>query len=185
MFPVDGSLLAAPPFPPAGPGEPGSPPSAVLRRRYDFPCARSRFLMVSVPDSMCPSGFVLAEALPTRRRTAVGPGVFDQPVSPSPVICTWARTGSLRFPGNPSHTSALFPDPGRTNTPSPLTAVPMLPPVPTLRRLQREHDFEAYPRALISAAYASRTTLPPPMQGSLPAGGLRLYREGVQPSGSL
>src|SRR5215475_376086 len=35
------------------------------------------------------------------------------------------------------------------------------------------------------AAYASRTTLPPPMQGSLPAGGLRLYREGVEPSGSL
>ena len=35
------------------------------------------------------------------------------------------------------------------------------------------------------AAYASRTTLPPPMQGSLPAGGLHLYREGVEPSGSL
>ena len=35
------------------------------------------------------------------------------------------------------------------------------------------------------AAYASRTTLPPPMQGSLPAGGLRLYREGIEPSGSL
>src|SRR5262245_32551509 len=35
------------------------------------------------------------------------------------------------------------------------------------------------------AAYASRTTLPPPMQGSLPVGGLRLYREGVEPSGSL
>jgi Putative transposase len=27
--------------------------------------------------------------------------------------------------------------------------------------------------------------LPPPMQDSLPAGGLRLYREGVEPSGSL
>ena len=27
--------------------------------------------------------------------------------------------------------------------------------------------------------------MPPPMQGSLPAGGLRLYREGVEPSGSL
>src|SRR2546426_3952192 len=35
------------------------------------------------------------------------------------------------------------------------------------------------------AAYASRTALPPPMQGSLPAGGLRLCREGVEPSGSL
>src|SRR2546427_9761432 len=35
------------------------------------------------------------------------------------------------------------------------------------------------------AAYASRAALPPPMQGSLPAGGLRLCREGVEPSGSL
>jgi transposase len=34
------------------------------------------------------------------------------------------------------------------------------------------------------AAYASRVASPPPMQGSLPAGGLRLYREGVEPSGS-
>ena len=36
----------------------------------------------------------------------------------------------------------------------------------------------------MSAAYASREALPPPMQGSLPAGGLRLCREGVEPSGS-
>jgi transposase len=35
------------------------------------------------------------------------------------------------------------------------------------------------------AAYASQTTLPPPVQGSLPAGGLRLCREGIEPSGSL
>ena len=40
-------------------------------------------------------------------------------------------------------------------------------------------------RASASAVYASRATLPPPMQDSLPAGGLRLYREGVEPSGSL
>jgi hypothetical protein len=35
------------------------------------------------------------------------------------------------------------------------------------------------------AAYASRMMLPPPMQSSLPAGWLGLYREGVEPSGSL
>ena len=45
VFPVDGSLLAAPPFPPSGPGEPSSPLSAVLRRRYDFPCAYQRSLI--------------------------------------------------------------------------------------------------------------------------------------------
>src|SRR3954466_6224548 len=32
--------------------------------------------------------------------------------------------------------------------------------------------------------YASRASLPAPMQGSLPAGGLRLCREGVEPSGT-
>ena len=36
MFPVDGSLLAAPPFPPAGPGEPSSPLSQVLWRRGEI-----------------------------------------------------------------------------------------------------------------------------------------------------
>ena len=45
VFPVDGSLLATPPFPRSGPGEPGSPLSAVLRRRYDFPCAHQRSLI--------------------------------------------------------------------------------------------------------------------------------------------
>jgi Transposase IS66 family len=39
--------------------------------------------------------------------------------------------------------------------------------------------------ASASAVYASRATLPSPMQDSLPAGGLRLCREGVEPSGSL
>src|SRR5208337_3891818 len=42
-----------------------------------------------------------------------------------------------------------------------------------------------YHRASASAVYASRATSPSPMQDSLPAGGLRLYREGVEPSGSL
>src|ERR1700709_2961232 len=39
--------------------------------------------------------------------------------------------------------------------------------------------------ASASAVYASRAMLPSAMQDSLPAGGLRLSREGVEPSGSL
>jgi hypothetical protein len=58
-------------------------------------------------------------------------------------------------------------------------------PGPNTPKAPTEHDLEAQPRASVSAAYASRTALPPPMQGSLPAGGLRLCREGVEPSGSL
>ncbi len=57
-------------------------------------------------------------------------------------------------------------------------------PGPTRRRLQHGHDIGAQPRASVSAAYASRAASPPPMQGSLPAGGLRLCREGVEPSGT-
>jgi hypothetical protein len=117
--------------------------------------------------------------------TAFGPGLFGPPVCPSPAICTWARTGSLRFPGGPSHTSARLSDPGRIGRTSPVAVLSMLPPVPTRRRLQREHDIGAQPRALVSAAYASRAASPPPMQGSLPAGGLHLCREGVEPSGPL
>ena len=56
-------------------------------------------------------------------------------------------------------------------------------PGPNTPKAPAGHDIEAQPRALVSAAYASRGTLPPPMQGSLPAGGLRLYRKGVEPSG--
>src|SRR5215475_10203592 len=32
-------------------------------------------------------------------------------------LSMWARTGSLRFPGDPSRTSALLRDPGRTGKP--------------------------------------------------------------------
>jgi len=36
------------------------------------------------------------------------------------VVVTWAKTGSPRFPGDPSHTSAKLQDPGRTPTGKPL-----------------------------------------------------------------
>ena len=185
MFPGDGSLLTAPPFPPVGPGEPGSPPSAVLRGRYDFRSVHSRFLMDSVPGSTASSFIRARQSAPGAVEDHAEPGVFGQPVSPSPASWLWARTGSLRFPGDPSHASARLSDPGRPDGTSPITVPTMLPPDPTRRRLQRLHDFEAQPRASASAAYASRVASPPPTQGSLPAGGLRLCREGVEPSGSL
>jgi hypothetical protein len=56
---------------------------------------------------------------------------------PVPAACTWARTGSLRFPGAPSHTFARIFDPGRIGRTSPLSVLPMLPPGPIHRRLQQ------------------------------------------------
>ena len=55
----------------------------------------------------------------------------------------WTQTGSLRFPGDPSHAFALLQDPGRADRTSPLTVLSMLPPAPTNRRPQRVHDLEA------------------------------------------
>ncbi len=183
MFPVDGSLAHGAPLPSHG------------SRRSRFPTVSGTMRALRLPVRASPirydfrfgfhasPSFVFAVALPERRRTTAGPGSFVQPVSLYPAYRMRLRTGSLRFPGDPSHTFALFPDPGRTGDTSPLAVPSMLPPVPTRRRLQQEHDFEAYP-GLQSAAYASRAASPPPMQGSLPAGGLRLCREGVEPSGS-
>src|ERR1700751_4576385 len=75
--------------------------------------------------------------------------------------------------------------PAEPTRPHLLAVLPVLPSGPVDRRPQRVLNLEAFHTALASAAYASRAALPPPMQGSLPAGGLRLCREGVEPSGSL
>src|ERR1019366_471376 len=57
-----------PPFPRSGPGEAGSPTSSVLRRRYDFPPARTRSLIVSVP------GPTRASCIRVRRSAPDEPG---------------------------------------------------------------------------------------------------------------
>lgn len=129
----------------------GAPLSSSGSRRARFPAfsGTTRALRLPACAFLVPYGFgprlhllppmfVLAEALPVWRRTTTGPGVFGQPVSPPPASRRWARTGSLRFPGSPSHAFALFQDPGRTGRTSPLAILSMLPPVPTLRRLQRD-----------------------------------------------
>ena len=81
---------------------------------------------------------------------------------PLPASRMRLRTGSPRFPGDPSHTFALFPDPGRTDETSPLAVPSVLPPVLTRRRLQQEHDFEAYPglRCLLPTLHERRHRRP-------------------------
>lgn len=129
----------------------GAPLSSSRSRRARFPAfsGTTRALRLPARAFLVPYGFgprlhllppmfVLAEALPVWRRTTTRPGVFGQPVSPSPASCRWACTGSLRFPGSPSHAFALFQDPGRIGRTSPFAVLSMLPPVPTLRRLQRD-----------------------------------------------
>src|SRR5215831_1140890 len=57
---------------------------------------------------------------------------------PMPAFSSWTRAGSLRLPGDPSHAFALLQDPGRADKSTPLADLPVLPPVPTNRRPQRE-----------------------------------------------
>ena len=179
MCQVNGSLLVAPPFPPSGPGKPGSPPSSVLRGCYDFPLARTCSLMVSVTGPTRPSSVRGRRSAPDE--LGGSPSGLEHLISRRSLpgmSHPWARAGSRRFPGDPSHASALLQDPGRVDRTSPLAVLPTPPPAYPNRRPQRAQNIEA-------AVYASRETSPPPMQNSLPAGGLRLFREGVEPSGSL
>ncbi len=147
MFPVNGSL------PWRRPSLPWVPASPVphLRRYYDGATTSRpripRSLMCSLPE---PTVLLRSSCSPKRSRGSGGLlSGQGQLFSRRPAFrraCAWTRAGSLRFPGDPSCTFALFQDPGRTDTASPLSVLPMLPPVPTLRRLQRHHDFGANPR---------------------------------------
>ena len=100
------------------------------------------WLRLRVPRA--PPLFVLAEALLT--------GVEDARqawnsrsagVPRSGLLRPWTRTGSLRFPGDPSHAFAQLQDPSRAGKISPLAALSTPPPVNPNRRPQREHNIEA------------------------------------------
>src|SRR5919205_411634 len=128
--------------------------------------------MDSVPGSTCSFVLVFAMALPQRRRSALGPGGFGQPASPPrrPARGThgvsqvsWRSVPHLCPDLRPRPDRQVLAFTGPTDA-APGTNTPKAP---------AKHDLGAQPRALVSAAYASRAVLPPPTQGLLPAGGLR------------
>ena len=100
-----------------------------------------------------------------------GPGQLFSRLPACRRALAWTRTGSHRFPGYPSHASAPVQDPGRTGAPSPWRSHRYCPR-PDQSEDSSDSNFEANSAALTSAAYASRTALPPSQQGSLPAGWL-------------
>ena len=126
--------------------------------------------------------FVFACALPMLAKSVIGPGALFRPVLRAGFPCGHERdlSGFLVTHPVPLPCSETPAEPVSLT----IAAFPVLPPDPTRRRLQHDHDFEACHRASVPAVYASRAMLPSPMQDSLPAGGLRLCREGVEPSGS-
>jgi len=144
----------------------------------------SGHLFVSLPPPTATSCFVSAAALPQARRRSCRPGPWCRlPVVPVPL--TWTRMGPLRSSGDPSRAFAPFQDPGRANVSSPVPDTLMLPPLPIQRRPRRYLISGLTCSFSTRSPYASGVALPPHPQGSLPAGGLRLCREGFEPSGSL
>jgi hypothetical protein len=133
------------PFPPVGPGEPGFPHSSVLRSRYDIPSCMSVGLCLRLRIPREPWAFVFASALPAISKAIVGPGaLFNR--------CSAIRVLSRGYKRDLSGSQATPPAPlpcSETPAESVILALPdfpMLPPVPTRRRLQQAHDFEANTR---------------------------------------
>jgi hypothetical protein len=103
---------------------------------------------------------------------------------PSPAACTWACTGSLRFPGAPSYTFARLFDPGRTSRSSPLSALPMLPPGPVRRGLQRSMISGLNPGLWCPLPTLHEQRCHRPCKARFRLAGCNLCREGVEPSGT-
>ena len=134
---------------------------------------------------MRPCIFVFAEALPMIGRAISGPGVFGSAGAPMSGVPHMGASGISQVPRQSILRLCGGPRPRTTPPASPVTAGQVLPPGPTHRRRHHVHEIGANPAALSSAVYASRPPLPGAMQDSLPAGGLRLCRAGVEPAGSL
>ena len=135
----------------------GVPLPFVGSRRTRFPDFTGTMKALRLPVRAClfpygfgcglhalPPSFVSAEALLTIGEVArQARDDWSAGVPNSGVLGPWTRTGSLRFPGDPSYAFALLQDPGRAGKTSPVAVLSILPPVPTSRRPQRAHDLEA------------------------------------------
>src|SRR5262249_54766149 len=140
-------------------------------------------LIGSLPQSTCPSCFVLA----SRRFLGVGgtpgPGPLFRRWPQAPASRMGTRMGSLRSSGDPSRAFAPVHDPGRTKMPSPLAVTSVLPPLGGRRRL-RQVLISGLIRSFGTRWLTLHAGVTAHVQSSLPAGRLSLYREGVEPSGS-
>jgi len=188
MFLVNGSLLMTPLFPRSGPGESSSPMSQVVLRCYDFPTRMPGHLFVSLPGPTLPSSVRvsrLALALPEGRKVPSGPGSLFSRRPDCRRVLTWAWAGSPRFPGGPSCAFASVQHPGRINDPSPISR--------SRRCCPRFADSEGFSVSVISGLSRGFSTCclrfkngVATTPAKLASGWLAcLYREGVEPSGSL
>ena len=113
-----------------------------------------------------------------------GQGIWSAGAPVAGVLVAWTRAGSHRFPGDPSHAFALFQDPGRADGPSPWRSRRCCPRS-THSEGSSDHNFEANSRGF-STCCLRFTSGVAAAHARLASGWLAgLYREGVEPSGSL
>ena len=187
MFPVNGSLRMAPLFPRSGPGESGSPMSQVLLRCYDFPPRLSGHLFVSLPGSTRSSS-VRVSQLRLRSQKVGGclPGQGHCSTG-DPIAGLLARGRERDLPGS----QAIHPVPlPRSSTPAEPT-IPRLfdglvdaaPALPTAKA-SALMNFGAQSRGFSTRCLRFKSDVAT-THAKLASGWLaRLYREGVEPSGS-
>src|SRR5271163_1364346 len=187
MFPVNGSLLMAPLFPRSGPGESGSPTSQVVLRCYDFPFTHTRSLICFASGAhatLLGSCLAACACAPRRSKGAFGAGVIVQPATQLPACSHVGVSGISQVPRR-----------------SILCLCPGLRPRPNRRSLAycrfrrcypRSDDSEGFSVMVISGLSRGFSTCclrfkngVATIHARLTSGWLaRLYREGVEPSGS-
>ena len=187
MFLVNGSLLMTPLFPRSGPGESGSPTSAVILRCYDFPPRIPGHLFVSLPGSTLSSSVrvsQLALALPEGRRGPSGPGsLFNR----RPQLPACSRVGVSGISQVPRRSIlclclGLRPRPNRRSLA--IGGFVDAAPAPTTAKASASMDISGLSRGF-STCCLRFTSGVATTHARLASGWLaRLYREGVEPSGS-
>ena len=161
-------------FPRSGPGESSSPTSQVILRCYDFPARIPGHLFVSLPGSTLPSSVrvsQLALALPEGRRVPSGPGSMFNRRPNCRLALTWTCLclGPRPRPNRRSLAYCRF-----------------------RRCCPRSDDSEGFSVMVISGLSRGFSTCclrfkngVATIHARLASGRLaRLYREGVEPSGS-
>ena len=185
-FPISGSVQVTPRFPPAGPDGHGSPPSAVLSGRYDFlPPHDLRLIGFASRLRRRLPGFVSAMGAPAVMQARRRAGVYVVHAG-LPYSSGLARGQEQDLPGSLAthpvtlRRSTTPDDPLRLATSGASGAAPTQL---TMKASSLDRFRGCTPlHHLLSTS--SRRALPHAVQDSLPAGGLRLCRAGVEPAGS-
>ena len=184
MFPANGSLLMAPPFPRSGPGESSSPTSQVVLRCYDFPSRILGHLFVSLPRPTLPSSFV-SRGLRSRAQKVRGclrGRVVVQPATQLPVCSRVDVSGISQVPRRSVPCLCLVPGP-RPNR----RCLASLRSRRCCPRSLHSEDFSVMeisglPRGFSTCCLRFTSGVATTHARLASGGRARLYRKGVEPS---